>query len=204
MTRRIVAAATLTALVNLMLAGCTKNVNLELREVGQLTSRQIVGAGLKAGEEISFNQLGGQYNAATKQITGITPSGERVMFRLSELTHVTIELQNAALNDAPTRIQVEATEFASYFRNDKPLLCRSATSKQGTFYRFARPGGSFDLTARTVTGYEDGGGPITIPLDEIAYVTVSKQKTLATLLLVWVGANTFCLVVCPDVYKWKD
>jgi len=195
MFRKTITVAMLAALFNLTLGGCTRNVNLHLHEVGQLTTKRIIGAGLKTGEEIYFEHHEGRYNPATKQITGMTADRERVAFRLSELRYVAIEFQNVALDDTLMHVQVDASDFASYYSSDKPPLCRSVTTKQGTTYRFARPGGHFDLTAKTVTGCKDDGGQITISLAEIDYVTVARQKKLANLAIGYVIVGSLLILL---------
>jgi len=191
--KRIVSVVTLTALINLMLGGCTKTVTVSLYESGHLRHNAITGVVMKTGEQATFNERGGQFNAGRSAVTGVTADDDSSCYRLDDLSSVkTI----ARVSGLMMSCDIPSCVFPAYFKNPKPGKITSVLARDGLRHEFDSRGGSIDVAAGTISGYNRFKTPFSVALDDVDLVGVKKPDRLAnTLLIVGVtGAITVGLV----------
>ena len=196
MTRKIIAAATLTALVNLTFAGCSKVVSLKLDEVAVDTPKRITGVVPKSGEEITFDAKGGDYDPAHRRIVGTERYGDQVLKPLSTLDSVRLV---SAVGDGQSLISMDASRFYEYSKRpktDKIVAVVTTNLKTHRFWDRCR----IDPLNRLFLGPFETGRIPSIPFDSVAYVRARVPDHTATAFLV-----TMCVVtVATSVYYAID
>jgi hypothetical protein len=180
MLRQAVNTVTLTALVNLTFAGCTKNVALNLSETSRPSDERIIGITSKDHTEFVFDSIGGRYDPSRKTISGITVERTHLVKRIDELRDVTV-INQIALNIPP--IVIKANEYAERLRSDKPCRIQALATKQGKAVWFDKNGGRIDVTRSVVVGFSREGSHLEIPFEDVDYVRITKSNILGTALL---------------------
>jgi hypothetical protein len=180
MLRRTIAFVLLVSTANPLFAGCTRTVTVSLYESGELRHNAITGVTLKAGEQETFTERGGQFNAGRRVVTGVTADHDSVVYRLSDLSYIeTI----ARISGLAMTCDVPSNAFPTYYKNPKPGKIVSVTTRGGLRNVFDRRGGSIDIAVGAITGYSQLKTPVSVALEDVAQVSVKKQDKIGSALL---------------------
>lgn len=180
MKTQITAFITLVTFMNLLFAGCSKVVNIKLDEVAVDTPERITGVVSKSGEEVTFDQKGGEYEPANRRITGTTTVGQHLSKSLSDLDSVRVV---DPFRDDPSSISIVARNFHEFSRPEQTDKIASVETKQSAVYKFWS-GGRIDPLNGVIFGLSDTRISLRIPFDSVAYVGVKRPDKVKTGLLI--------------------
>ena len=212
MRTQITAPITLVTFINLLLAGCSKVVNIKLDEVAVDTPKRITGVVSKSGEELTFDEKGGKYDPGQRRITGADVDGERLIRSLKDLDTVrVVELREGSLSP----FSISAQHLHEYLRPSKTDEIVNVRTLSGTTHRFWF-GGRVNPLNRQILGLSMTRSSLMIPFDSVAYVGVKRPDELKTSLLI-VGSLAVIAVLivlsdvsflptwdCDDGQRWQN
>jgi hypothetical protein len=201
MVKRTISMLTLTALVNLTFAGCTRTVTVSLYESGELRHNAITGVVLKNGEQENFNERGGQFNAGHEEISGITTHRDTAEFELDELSHVkTI----ARVSGLAMPCNVPSRYFPGYYKIPKPGKITYVITSDGARHVFDRRGGDINVATRTLTGSDQFDQPYSVAWDDVDLVGVKKpDKVVTGLIILGVAAGLFIGIAALAIHDME-
>jgi hypothetical protein len=186
MVRQTIAILTMTAIANLIVGGCSKVVNMRLDEVGVDTPKRITGVVAKSGQDVTFDQKGGEYDPSHKHIAGTTSDGRRLNKWLKDLDTVRVA---SSVDSAFTPNSIAAGRFHEYCRPKVDNIL-SVETRQSMVHKFWS-GGRIDRSRRLVEGLSISGTTLRIPFDSIAYIGVKKTDWVKT--GIFIGVSTALL-----------
>jgi len=180
MMNQTIAVLTLTALVNLILGGCTRTVTVSLYESGELRHNAITGVVLKTGEQENFNERGGQFNSRHEVVSGITTHRDTADYELDELSHVkTI----AWVSGLVMSCNVPSRFFPGYYKIPEPGKITYVITSDGARHVFDNRGGNVNVATRTLTGSDQFDQPYSLAWDDVDLVGVKRRDKVGTALL---------------------
>jgi len=196
MMNQTIAVLTLTALVNLTLGGCSKVVNMRLDEVAVDTPKRIIGVVGKAGDEVTFDQKGGNYEPAERLISGTSRYGEKVLKPLRTLDSVRLA---SPVDKGQAPVTVEAARFHGYSKRpglDKIVAVVTTDSVTHRFWNSCR----IDTLNGMFMGPFETSAQLHLPFDSVAYVkAIVPDRTgsaiLGAVCAAVIGVSVFCAIV---------
>ncbi len=85
MSKRVIVGIMMLAFVNLMFAGCTKMVKLQLDEARNIENTKIAEVVTKQGIEWKFGRKGGQVDFTSETVTGTSRGGAPVEIAFADV-----------------------------------------------------------------------------------------------------------------------